>query len=116
MTEDTTVAVIGLGEHSFVIPKRKHGLMCKGPAGLVALKNLREEGFSVTGFDRNSYIGGLWQYSANEHTSVLETTLVNISKERACFTDYPFPEDIPSHPTAAQVQEYLISYMKHFKL
>lgn len=46
----------------------------------------------------------------------METTRVNISKERACFTDYPFPEDVPSHPTAAQVQEYLISYMKHFKL
>ncbi|CAA9967066.1 Dimethylaniline monooxygenase 3 [Pyrenophora teres f. maculata] len=99
MTEGTSVAVIGLG-----------------PAGLVALKNLRDEGFSVIGFDRNSYVGGLWQYSANEHTSVLETTVVNISKERACFTDYPFPEDIASHPTAAQVQEYLISYMKHFEL
>ncbi|RMZ67375.1 dimethylaniline monooxygenase 2 [Pyrenophora seminiperda CCB06] len=107
MAENTTVAVIGL-EYT--------KLTYKGPAGLVALKNLRDEGFSVTGFDRNSYIGGLWQYSANDHTSVLQTTMVNISKERACFTDYPFPEDIPSHPTAAQVQEYLIGYMKHFNL
>ncbi|CAN9370583.1 unnamed protein product [Alternaria alternata] len=87
-----------------------------GPAGLVALKNLREEGFHATGFDRNEYVGGLWQYSAKEQTSVMETTRVNISKERGCFTDFPFPEDVPSHPTAAQVQQYLIDYTKHFKL
>ncbi|RAR12845.1 dimethylaniline monooxygenase 2 [Stemphylium lycopersici] len=93
MTENITVAVIGL-----------------------ALKNLREEGFNATGFDRNSYVGGLWQYSTQEQTSVMETTVVNISKERACFTDFPFPNDVPSHPTAAQVQQYLVAYMKHFKL
>jgi dimethylaniline monooxygenase (N-oxide forming) len=65
MTERTTVAVIGLG-----------------PAGLVALKNLKEEGFDVTGFDRNNYIGGIWKYSENGNTSVLQSTHVNISKER----------------------------------
>ena len=42
--------------------------------------------------------------------------MVNISKERACFTDFPFPDDVPSHPTAAQVQQYLVAYMKHFEL
>ncbi|KAH6852992.1 flavin monooxygenase-like protein [Alternaria rosae] len=99
MDEVTSVAVIGLG-----------------PAGLVALKNLLEEGFHATGFDRNDYIGGLWQYSQKEQTSVLETTTVNISKERACYTDFPFPDHVPSHPAAAQVQQYLIDYSKHFKL
>jgi dimethylaniline monooxygenase (N-oxide forming) len=46
----------------------------------------------------------------------METTAVNISKERACFTDFPFPEDVPSHPAAAQVQQYLVDFSKHFKL
>jgi dimethylaniline monooxygenase (N-oxide forming) len=61
----TTAAVIGLGA-----------------AGLVALKNLKEEGFDVTGYERNAYIGGLWRYSEGSQTSVLNTTVVNISKER----------------------------------
>lgn len=65
MTEHVKVAVIGLGA-----------------AGLVALKNLKEEGFDVTGFDRNAYIGGLWKFSEDDQTSVLSTTVVNISKER----------------------------------
>jgi dimethylaniline monooxygenase (N-oxide forming) len=53
-----------------------------GPAGLVAVKNLAEEGFDVTGFDKNPYVGGLWQYTEEDRTSVLSTTIVNISKER----------------------------------
>ena len=65
MVERKTAAVIGLGA-----------------AGLVALKNLKEEGFNVIGFERNAYIGGLWKYSEDEQTSVLNTTVVNISKER----------------------------------
>lgn len=44
-TKRPTVAVIGAG-----------------PAGLVALKNLIEEGFNSTGFDKNSSVGGLSQY------------------------------------------------------
>lgn len=80
------------------------------------MKNLLEEGFHATGFDRNDYIGGLWQYSQKEQTSVLETTTVNISKERACYSDFPFPGHVPSHPAAAQVQQYLIDYSRHFNL
>jgi dimethylaniline monooxygenase (N-oxide forming) len=46
----------------------------------------------------------------------METTVVNISKERGCFTDFPYPDDVPSHPTAAQVQQYLIAFVKNFEL
>jgi dimethylaniline monooxygenase (N-oxide forming) len=63
--ERITAAVIGLGA-----------------AGLVALKNLKEQGFNVTGFERNDYIGGIWKFAEDERTSVLSTTVVNISKER----------------------------------
>lgn len=36
--------------------------------GIVAVKNLLEEGFDVVGFERSSYIGGLWHYNENEDT------------------------------------------------
>ncbi|KAF2820309.1 dimethylaniline monooxygenase 2 [Ophiobolus disseminans] len=95
----STAAVIGLGA-----------------AGIVALKNLKAEGFDVTGYERNAYIGGLWRYSEDDQTSVLNTTVVNISKERGSFTDFPFSEDVPSYATGAQVHQYLISYAEHFNL
>ncbi|KIW92663.1 uncharacterized protein Z519_06510 [Cladophialophora bantiana CBS 173.52] len=88
--------------------------------GLVALKNLREEGFNATGFDKNLYVGGLRQFTEKDQTSVLEFTIVNISKERGCFTDFPFPKgkhrQTKSHASAADVQKYLSDYAAHYEL
>lgn len=47
----------------------------------MALKSLREEGFDAVGFERRDVVGGLWAYSDNsKFTSVLENTVVNLSK------------------------------------
>ncbi|SPO07500.1 related to flavin depend monooxygenase that catalyses the oxidation of rubrofusarin to 9-hydroxyrubrofusarin [Cephalotrichum gorgonifer] len=95
----TTVAVIGLGA-----------------LGLVAVKNLIEEGFRVTGFDGNEFVGGLWHYTDDDRTSVLKTTVINISAERGCYTDFPFPKDAPPHVHAHHVEKYLEDYTDHFQL
>jgi dimethylaniline monooxygenase (N-oxide forming) / hypotaurine monooxygenase len=35
---------------------------------------------------------------------------------QGCFTDFPFPDDTPSHCSAADVQRYLEAYVEHFDL
>lgn len=97
--KEVRVAVIGLGAQ-----------------GLVALKNLLEEGFDVTGFEKNDFVGGIWHYSAETRVSVLPTTVVNASKERACFSDFPYPDECDSYPTSAEIDRYLKDYCHHFKL
>ncbi|KIW41395.1 uncharacterized protein PV06_06957 [Exophiala oligosperma] len=87
-----------------------------GAQGLVTVKNLLEQGFDVTGFERNDYIGGIWHYSTLHHVSALSSTVVNISRERGCFTDFAFPPGTNSHPTAAEVDQYLNSYADAFDL
>ena len=87
-----------------------------GAQGLVAVKNLLEQGFRVTGFDRNDYVGGIWHYSAEHQVTALPTTVVNISRERACFTDFAFPEGTDSYPTSAQIDKYLNEYADAFEL
>ncbi|PLB48451.1 dimethylaniline monooxygenase 3 [Aspergillus steynii IBT 23096] len=87
-----------------------------GALGLVAMKNMREEGFNVTGFDRNPYVGGLWHYSEGSNISVLQSTVSNGSKHRGCFTDFPFPDETPDFPRAADMAKYLVSYAEHFGL
>ncbi|KAK3676546.1 hypothetical protein LTR78_003822 [Recurvomyces mirabilis] len=94
-----SVAVIGLGAF-----------------GLVTVKNLLEEGFDVTGFDRNSSVGGLWSLSPEATVSALSSTSVNVSRERGCFTDFPFPDETGSYPTAGEVKKYLNDYCSHFNL
>ncbi|KEF60294.1 uncharacterized protein A1O9_05145 [Exophiala aquamarina CBS 119918] len=97
--QQPTVAVIGLGSQ-----------------GLVTLKNLLEEGFVASGFDKRSYVGGVWHYSTDYHVSALQSTVVNVSRERACFTDFAFPEKTSSYPSAREVDQYLNDYCNHFGL
>ncbi|KAI0378666.1 FAD/NAD(P)-binding domain-containing protein [Hypomontagnella monticulosa] len=98
--ENINIAVIGLG-----------------PAGLAALKSLREEGFDAVGFERRDTVGGLWSYSDNPaFTSALNETFCNISKFVFGFSDYPVPKDFPPFPTSPQLAEYFDSYASHFGL
>lgn len=92
------------------------GVVGLGAQGLVTVKNLLEQGFSVTGFDRSNYLGGIWHYTAEHQTSALPTTVVNVSRERACFTDFAFPAGTDSYPSSAQVDKYLNDYADAFDL
>lgn len=79
------------------------------------LKQLREDGFSVTGFERRGRVGGLWAYSEDtSHTTALPSkrprphfdrikkvpnltfclleTMALLSKYTCGFSDYPMPE------------------------
>lgn len=84
--EKTTVAVIGLGKSHHAKPflarailhdmKKVHVLILifyLGGMGIAAVKNMVEEGFDVTGFEKCSYYGGLWHFTEDKQTlSVLE--------------------------------------------
>ena len=53
-----------------------------GPLGLIALKNLREQGLDAKALERNEYIGGTWHASSNaEQTTASEYTTANTSKQ-----------------------------------
>lgn len=40
-----------------------------GPSGLAALKNLREEGFCATVFEKRASVGGVWAYTDDVDTT-----------------------------------------------
>ncbi|KAL4875868.1 flavin monooxygenase-like protein [Aspergillus karnatakaensis] len=100
MPDRATVAVVGLGA-----------------AGLATMKNLAEEGFEVTGFERSSSIGGVWSFEETPNkTTVMRSTVANRSKYKFCFTDFPYSSDTPVYPLAADVHQYLQDYASHFDL
>ncbi|RDW64519.1 flavin-containing monooxygenase [Aspergillus mulundensis] len=95
------------------------------------MKNLAEEGFDVTGFERSSSIGGVWSYEDTPtKTTALKSTYANGSKYKICFTDFPYSAvvrltadllvhlrlDTPAFPHASQVHQYLKDYAAHFNL
>ncbi|KAH7008341.1 flavin-binding monooxygenase-like-domain-containing protein [Ilyonectria destructans] len=88
-----------------------------GVIGLVTIKNLLEQGLHVTAFERHEHIGGTWYVSEDgKQTTALEQTKFNTSKQSASYTDFPFPDELPVHPQARDIQTYLESYAKHFNL
>lgn len=86
-----------------------------GACGLVTLKNLLEAGFNATGFDTNSYIGGLWEWSDDPNkTTVLKSTVANLSKHLACYTDFPYEDNIKNYATGSETAKYLNDYADQF--
>ena len=97
------VAVIGLGESSHNTARlQRLTQSSKGVSGITAVKNLVDQGFDVTGYERNDFIGGLWQFNEDpEQTTALRSmsffgssmiqrlielsaTKTNASKQFAC--------------------------------
>ncbi|KAF5983025.1 flavin-containing protein [Fusarium coicis] len=88
-----------------------------GPTGISMLKQLLQDGFSATLFERRSSVGGLWAYDANNGwTTALASTSANISKYTCGFTDFPIPDKYPVYLSAANFQEFMQTYAEHFKL
>jgi dimethylaniline monooxygenase (N-oxide forming) len=87
-----------------------------GACGLVTLKNLLEAGFDATGFERNKYVGGLWKFSPENKTTVLKTTVANLSKQTSCYSDFPFPDHVGNYAKADQFAQYFEDYAKSFNL
>ncbi len=53
-----------------------------GVFGLVAVKNLDEQGLKVTAFEKHAHLGGLWHASDDPNqTTVLDLTSKNTSKQ-----------------------------------
>lgn len=59
-----------------------------GVTGLLAVKNLVEQGLSVRALEQSENLGGNWYHSMDtEQVSALPETMVNISKETVSDSD-----------------------------
>jgi dimethylaniline monooxygenase (N-oxide forming) len=89
-----------------------------GPLGLLAMKTFKEDGFEVHGFDKRTWVGGLWKQSYDSSLSVTPQTVFNSSRFRCAISDFPFGEDdeVDDFPTAPQVWQYFERYCDHFDL
>lgn len=86
-----------------------------GASGLLAIKNLRENGFDVDCYERDTVIGGLWNPS-NQHSPLYANTHLVTSRMHTEIPDFPMPDHWPDYPSAEQTLHYLKRYAKHFDL
>lgn len=92
-----------------------------GPSGLVAAKILLHHqagagsAFSVTVFDAQPNIGGLWPMSKDDTERLIHPLMVtNQSKHTIQFSDLAWENDAPELPRAWQVGQYLERYMRRY--
>lgn len=86
-----------------------------GMSGLLAVKNLREFGFNVDCYEKDTAIGGAWNIRQRRSPTYANTYLVS-SRQQTEFPDYPMPDDWPDYPHHTKVLSYLESYADHFGL
>lgn len=82
-----------------------------GFAGLSTAKVLKAFGHTITLFEKESDVGGVW--SASRRYPGLTT---QNARSTYALSDFPYPDDYPEWLSGEQVQRYLEAYAKHFDL
>jgi len=86
-----------------------------GACGLTAIKNLREYGFGVDCYERETGVGGAWNWRHDRSPVYASAHLIS-SKPFTQFPDFPMPDSWPDYPHHTQVLAYLERYADHFGL
>jgi hypothetical protein len=86
-----------------------------GASGLVAVKNLVEHGFGVDCYERETGVGGAWNWRHDRSPVYASAHLIS-SKPSTEFPDFPMPDWWPDYPHHSQVLSYLERYADHFDL
>ena len=100
--------------------KKRMAIIGAGASGLTAIKSVLEEDMIPVCFERTDDIGGLWRYTPEERddgqASVMKSTVINTSKEKMCYSDFPIPDEYPNFMHNTKVLEYFRLYAKEFNL
>ncbi len=80
-----------------------------------ALKALIQNGIDADAFERETDVGGNWNFGA-ENSRVYESTHTISSKPFTQYPDFPMPDSYPDYPSHRQVKEYFGRYADHFGL
>jgi cation diffusion facilitator CzcD-associated flavoprotein CzcO len=86
-----------------------------GAAGLAAAKNLAEFGFEPDVLEKESDLGGIWNYDSPAGRVYRSTHTIS-SKPTTQYPDFPMPDEYPDYPHHSQMLEYLRAYATRFGL
>jgi cation diffusion facilitator CzcD-associated flavoprotein CzcO len=87
----------------------KVAIIGAGPAGLVAARYLKSEGFELVIFDRGRSVGGQWSGDPR-CSSVWPSMRTNTTRILTVFSDFPHVPGTPVYPRNQEVLSYLTRY------
>ncbi|WP_233200398.1 flavin-containing monooxygenase [Blastopirellula marina] len=86
-----------------------------GPSGLAVLKNLLQFGVQCHALERETDVGGNWNFG-KPSSSVYESTHLISSKRMTAYEEFPMPASFSSYPSHREALDYLRSYAREFDL
>ncbi|HYN92484.1 MAG TPA: NAD(P)-binding domain-containing protein [Pilimelia sp.] len=86
-----------------------------GLSGLPAVKNLVEHGFEVDCYERETGVGGAWNWRHDRSPMSAHTHLIS-SRPTTQYPDFPMPDSWPDYPHHSRMLAYLERYADHFEL
>ncbi|XP_030228423.1 dimethylaniline monooxygenase [N-oxide-forming] 5 isoform X2 [Gadus morhua] len=98
---------------------RRVAVIGAGSSGLVCIKTCLDEGLEVVCFESSDDIGGLWRFKENpepNRASIYHSVIINTSKEKMCYSDFPIPAEYPNYMHHSRIMEYFRMYAEHFQL
>lgn len=89
-----------------------------GPSGLVAMKELLDEGHEVTCFDRNAELGGVFRAGVGaDEAGAYDSTMLTISNYMMTFSSFPPPLGQERlYWSAGEYRQYLRDFAEKFDL
>ncbi len=93
-----------------IATSEKIAIIGAGPVGISAARALKKKGIAYDQFEAEGGVGGNWRHG------VYHTAHIISSRKTTEFPDYPMPDHYPDFPSAAQMLEYLSTYVSHYKL
>uniref|UniRef100_A0A673ACW9 Flavin-containing monooxygenase n=1 Tax=Sphaeramia orbicularis TaxID=375764 RepID=A0A673ACW9_9TELE len=88
-----------------------------GSSGLACIKCCLDEGLEPVCFESSDDIGGLWRFKVSHYmASIYHSLIINTSKERMCFSDFPIPAHFPNFMHNSLIMDYFRMYADHFQL
>ncbi|XP_051929184.1 flavin-containing monooxygenase 5-like isoform X7 [Hippocampus zosterae] len=98
---------------------QKVAVIGAGISGLTSIKSCLEEGLEPTCFESGPDIGGLWRFKEEPEpgrANIYESVVLNSSKERLAFSDFPPAAELANNMHHSEVLLYLRQYAQNFGL
>ncbi|HVN32831.1 MAG TPA: NAD(P)-binding domain-containing protein [Thermoanaerobaculaceae bacterium] len=93
----------------------KIAIVGAGPAGLVAARYLRSEGFEPVLFEQGDRVGGQWTGDPR-YSGVWPSMRTNTSRVMSAFSDLEHPPGTAVYPTNQEMCAYFQRYAERFRL
>ncbi|XP_063747787.1 LOW QUALITY PROTEIN: flavin-containing monooxygenase 5-like [Eleginops maclovinus] len=90
-----------------------------GVSGLTSIKACLDEGLKPTCFESSHDIRGLWRFKEKPEpgrANIYESVVINSSKEKMAFSDFPPPAELPNNMHHSEVLQYIRFYAQAFNL